>query len=87
MVSAANNQDNDGGVKVLRQKDETKNENEKKIAETEVETKTSELFSDFPRVLLNEQEDVAVKPSPDFTRKQKFPEQKNEILETRLLTF
>jgi hypothetical protein len=33
MVSAANNQENDSGVKVLRQKDETKNE--KKITETQ----------------------------------------------------
>jgi hypothetical protein len=38
MVSAANNQEIDGGVKVLRQKDEMKNENEKKITETETET-------------------------------------------------
>jgi hypothetical protein len=30
-MSAANNQENDGGVKALRQKDETKNINEKKI--------------------------------------------------------
>jgi hypothetical protein len=52
MVSAANNQENDGGVKVLRQKDETKNKNEKKITETGIETKTSELFSDFQTVLL-----------------------------------
>ncbi len=45
MVSAAYYQENDGGVKVLRQKDETKNK--KQITETEIETKTSELFSDF----------------------------------------
>ena len=70
-----------GGVKVLRQKDETKKK-EKKIAETEVETKTSELFSNFQTVLLSEQEDIAVIPSPDFTKKQKFREQNNEILET-----
>ncbi len=87
LAIAANNQENDGGVKVLRQKDETKNINEKKITETEIETKTSELFSDFQTVLLSEQEDVAVIPSPDFTKKQKFREQNNEILETRLLTF
>ena len=43
MVSAANNQENDGGVKVLRQKDETKNKNEKKITETEM--KTNIMFS------------------------------------------
>ncbi len=67
---------------VLRQKNETKNENEKKITETEIETKTSELFSDFQTVLLSEQDDVAVIPSPDFIKKQKFREQKNEILET-----
>ena len=54
---------------MLRQKDETKNKNEKKITETEIETKTSELFSDFQTVLLSEQEDVAVIPSPDFTKK------------------
>ena len=36
MVSAANNQENDGGVKALRQKDETKNK--KKITEIEIET-------------------------------------------------
>ncbi len=66
MVSAANNQENDGGVKVLRQKDETKNK--KKITETEIETKTSELFSDFQTVQLGEQEDVDVIPSPDFTK-------------------
>ncbi len=53
---------------MLRQKDETKNINEKKITETEIETKTSELFSDFQTVLLSEQEDVAVIPSPDFTK-------------------
>ncbi len=41
MVSVANNQENDGGIKVLRQKDETKNKNEKKITETEMETETS----------------------------------------------
>ena len=82
MVSAANNQENDRGVKVLRQKDETKNK--KKIAETEIETETSELFSDFQTVLLSEQEDVAVIPSPDFTKKQKFRKQNNEILETGL---
>jgi len=64
MASAANNQENDGGVKVLMQKDETKNKSEKKIAETEIETKTSELFSDFQPVLASEQEDVAVIPSP-----------------------
>jgi hypothetical protein len=37
---------------VLRQKDEAKNKNEKKIAETEIETKTSELISNFQTVLL-----------------------------------
>ena len=66
MVSAANNQEIHGGVKVLRQKDETKNK--KKITETEIETKTSELFSDFQTVQLGEQEDVDVIPSPDFTK-------------------
>jgi hypothetical protein len=75
MVSAANNQENDGGVKA---KDETKNE--KKITETEIETKTSELFSDFQTVLTSGQEDVAVIPSPDFTKKQKIFEQNNGIL-------
>ena len=65
MVSAANYQEIDGGVKVLRQKDETKNK--KKITETEIETKTSKLFSDFQTVPLSEEEDVAVLPSPDFT--------------------
>jgi hypothetical protein len=38
-----------------------------KITETEIETKTSELFSDFQTVLASEQEDVVVIPSPDFT--------------------
>ncbi len=66
LAIAANNQENDGGVKVLRQKDETKNK--KKITETEIETKTSELFSDFQTVQLGEQEDVDVIPSPDFTK-------------------
>jgi len=47
-IHAANNQEIDGAVKVLRQKDETKNE--KKITETEIETKFSELFSDFQTV-------------------------------------
>ena len=47
MVSATNNQENDGVVKVLRQKDGTKNKNDKKITKTEIETKTSELFCDF----------------------------------------
>ena len=84
MVSAANYQEIDGGVKVLRQKDETKNK--KKITETEIETKTSKLLNDFQTVLLSEQEDVAVIPSPVFTKK-KFREQNNEILETGLLTF
>jgi len=64
MVSVTNHQKNDGGVKVLRQNDETKNK--KKGTETEIETKTSEFFSDFQSVLLTEQEDVAVIPSPDF---------------------
>ncbi len=50
-----------------------------KIAETEIETKTTMLFSDFKTVLLSEEEDVAVTPSPDFTKKQKFREQNNEI--------
>ena len=85
MVSAANNQENDGGVKVLRQKDETKNK--KKITETEIETKTSEFFSNFQTVLLNEQEDVVVIPPQIFTKKQKFRGQNNEILETGWLTF
>ena len=69
----------DGAVKVLRQKDETKNKNEKKLAETKIETKTGELFSDFKTVPVSEQEDVAVIPSPDFTKKQKFREQISEI--------
>ena len=47
MVSAANYQEIHGGVKVLRQKDETKNKNEKKITETEIETKTGELLVIF----------------------------------------
>ncbi len=47
MESAANYQIIDGGVKVLRQKDETKNINEKKITETEIETKTSELLMTY----------------------------------------
>ena len=45
MVSAENNQANDRGVNVLRREDETKNK--KKITETEIETKTNVLFSDF----------------------------------------
>jgi hypothetical protein len=65
---------------VLRQKDETKNE--KKITETETETETSALLGDFQTVPLSEQEDVAVIPYPEFTKKQKFREQNNEILET-----
>ncbi len=69
MVSAANYQEIDGGVKVLRQKDETKNK--KKITETEVETKISELFSEFQTVLLSEQEDAAVIPSSVFTKNKK----------------
>ena len=85
LVSAANNQENDGGVKVYRKIDETKNK--KKTTETEIETKTSELFSDFQTVLLSEQEDVAVIPSPDFTKKPKIRGQNNEITETGLLTF
>jgi hypothetical protein len=55
MVSAANNQKIDGGVKVLRQKDETKNK--RKITETEIETKISGFFDDFQTVLLSGQED------------------------------
>jgi hypothetical protein len=65
MVSAANYQDIHGGVKVLRQKDETKKK-EKKIAETEIETKTSKFFSDFQTVLLSKEKDVAVIRSPAF---------------------
>ncbi len=38
---------------VLRQKDE----NEKKITETEIETKTSGLFSNFQKVLLSKEKD------------------------------
>ena len=57
-----------------------------KIAETEIETKTSELFNDFQTVLASEQEDAAVIPSPNFAKKQKFPEPGNEILDTGLLT-
>ena len=88
MVSTADNQENDSGaVKVQRQKSETKNENEKKITETEIDNKTSELFSDFQTVLLSEEEDAAVIPSPGFTKKQKFRGQNNEILETGLLTY
>ena len=87
LAIAANNQENDGGVKVLRQKDETKNKSEKKIAETEIETKTTMLFSDFKTVPVSEQEDVAVIQSQGFTKKQKFHEQNNEILETGLLIF
>jgi hypothetical protein len=52
-----------------------------------METKTSELFSDFQAVLLSEQEDAIIIPSPEFTKKQKFREQDNKILETELLTF
>ncbi len=62
---------------MLRQKDETKNK--KKITETEIETETNELFSEFQTVLTGGQEDVAVIPSPDFTKKQKFREQNSEI--------
>ena len=72
---------------MLRQKDETKNKSEKKIAETEIETKTTMLFSDFKTVPVSEQEDVAVIQSQGFTKKQKFHEQNNEILETGLLIF
>ncbi len=54
--------------------------------ETETETETNELFSGFQIVLLSEQEDVAVIPSPDFTKKQKFRGQNNENPETGLLT-
>jgi len=86
-VSAANSQENDSGVKVLRQKGETKIKNEKKNTETEIEFKTTILFSDFKTVLLSEQEDVAVIQSQGFTKKQKFYEQNNEILETGLLIF
>jgi hypothetical protein len=50
---------------VLRQKDETKKK-EKKIAETEIETKTSKFFSDFQTVLLSKEKDVAVIRSPAF---------------------
>ena len=45
MVSTTNSQENDGAVKVLRQKDETKNK--KKITETGIETKTSALFDAY----------------------------------------
>ena len=64
--SAANYKENDCAVKVLRQKDEPKNKNEKKITETGLESKTSEFFSDFHTVLLSEEEDGAVIPSPGF---------------------
>ena len=42
--SAANNQENDAAVKVLMKISETKNKNEKKITETEIETKTRRAF-------------------------------------------
>jgi len=64
---------------VLRQKDETKNKSEKKIAEAEIEPKTTMLFSDFKTVPVSEQEDVAIIQSQGFTKKQKFREQNNEI--------
>jgi hypothetical protein len=53
---------------VLSQKDETKNK--KKITETEIDTKTGELFSDFQTVLASEQEDVAIIPCPFGRRAQ-----------------
>ena len=37
-----------------------------KITKTEIETQTSKLLNDFQTVLLSEQEDIAVIPSPDF---------------------
>ena len=55
-------------MSVLRRKDESKNENEKKITETEIETKTSDLFSDFQTFLLRKQGDAATIPSPDSTK-------------------
>ena len=56
---------------MLRQKDELKNKKKKKITETEIETKTTVLFSDFKTVPVSEQEDVAVIKSQGFTKKQK----------------
>jgi len=50
---------NDGAVKLLRQKDETK---------TEIETKISELFSNFKTIRLSEQKGGAVMPFRDFTK-------------------
>jgi len=67
-VSAKKNHANDRGVNVLRREDEKKVKMKKKITEPETKTKTSELFSDFQPVLLREQEDVAVIPSPGFTK-------------------
>ena len=64
---------------MLRQKGELKIKNGKEITETEIETKTTVLFSDFQTVLLSEQEDVAVISTSDFTKKQKFREQNSEI--------
>ena len=50
-----------------------------KIAETEIETKINQFFCDFQTVLLSQEEDVAVIPSPAFTKKQKFREQNRVI--------
>ena len=54
---------------MLRQKDEPKNKNEKKITETGIETKLkpASFLSTFKTVQLSEQEDVTVIPSLDFT--------------------
>ena len=47
VASITNYQENNGDIKLLRQKDETKNKNEKKITETEIETKTSAFFDAY----------------------------------------
>jgi len=77
------------GVKVLRQKVEVKNENDKikrEITETDIETKTNELLNEFKTVLSSEKQDISDLSSKDLTNYQKSCEQKFEIHENGILT-
>ena len=72
---------------MLRQKDETKNKNEKKITETEIETKTKELSDESGAILSVGKGDISDRPPEDLIKNQKFYEQKSEVHENSLLTF
>ncbi len=51
MASAANNQENDGGVKVLSENVKINNKIEKVFTEAEICSKTNELFGELDTIL------------------------------------